>query len=102
MKCLRCNIDNTYKERTANMGRCKSCNHQFVFEPTDMRSGARLTDTFFAKLLVDISASNTLFFTPTQLYYLLNKRLQSLPNKNDWFTIFFAELMVLVNLVDNI
>ncbi len=37
----------------------------------------RFTDLFFAQLLDDISAKKTLFFTPRQLYYLLNKKLQS-------------------------
>jgi hypothetical protein len=32
---------------------------------------------FFAKLITDLSANNTLFFTPKQLYYLLDKRLRS-------------------------
>jgi DNA-directed RNA polymerase subunit RPC12/RpoP len=76
VKCIRCGTDNNLKDRTANMGRCKSCNHQFVFEPTAMTE-ARLTDPFFAKLITNISANNTLFFTPRQLYYLLDKRLRS-------------------------
>jgi hypothetical protein len=41
-----------------------------------MSSPTIITDPFFAKLLVDISARNTLFFTPRQLYYLLSKKLR--------------------------
>ena len=59
------------------MGRCKSCNHQFAFEPTAMPTNTKLTDPLFAKLIIDISANNTLFFTPRQLYYLLDKRVRS-------------------------
>jgi hypothetical protein len=59
------------------MGRCKSCNHRFAFEPTALPTATKLTDPFFAKLLTDLSANNTLFFTPRQLYYLLDKRLRS-------------------------
>jgi DNA-directed RNA polymerase subunit RPC12/RpoP len=76
VKCIRCGTDNNLKDRTANMGRCSSCNHQFVFEPTAMTE-VRLTDPFFAKIITDLSANNTLFFTPRQLYYLLDKRLRS-------------------------
>jgi hypothetical protein len=83
MKCINCNIDNTLKDRVASMGRCKSCNHQFAFEPTSMPESERLTDTFFAQLVSDLSAKDTLFFTPKQLYYLLNKRLRS-QSENKW------------------
>jgi hypothetical protein len=75
--CISCGTDNKLKDRTANMGRCKSCNHPFAFEPTAMPTTTKLTDPFFAKLIIDISANNTLFFTPRQLYYLLDKRLRS-------------------------
>ena len=77
MKCINCNTDNNLKDRTASMGRCKSCSRQFAFEPTAMPTNTKLTDPFFAKLIIDISANNTLFFTPRQLYYLLDKRLRS-------------------------
>jgi hypothetical protein len=77
VKCINCKIDNTLKDRTANMGRCKSCNHEFAFEPTLMSATDRLTDIFFAQLISDLSAKDTLFFTPNQLYYLLNNRLRS-------------------------
>jgi hypothetical protein len=77
VKCINCATDNNLKDRTANMGRCKSCNHPFAFEPTAMAPNAKLTDPLFAKLITDISANNTLFFTPRQLYYLLDKRLRS-------------------------
>ncbi len=77
MKCISCNTDNNLKDRTANMGRCKNCNHRFVFEPTAMPTATKLTDPFFAKLIIDLSANNTLFFTPRQLYYLLDKKLRS-------------------------
>jgi hypothetical protein len=77
VKCIRCNTDNNLKDRTANMGRCSSCNHPFAFEPTAMPTDTKLTDPLFAKIIVDLSANNTLFFTPKQLYYLLDKRLRS-------------------------
>jgi DNA-directed RNA polymerase subunit RPC12/RpoP len=75
MKCIRCGMKNNLKDRTANQGRCQICNHRFVFEPTAMDSKVRFTDSFFIKVLSDISVNNTLHFTAKQLFYLLEKRL---------------------------
>ncbi len=77
MKCINCGTDNNLKDRTANSGRCKNCNHQFAFEPTAMTGGVKVTDPFFAKLLNDISVNQTIYFTPKQLLYFLDKRLKS-------------------------
>jgi hypothetical protein len=76
MKCIRCGIDNNLKDRTGNYGRCKNCEHPFVFEPNIMGK-ISLTDSFFQKVLQDISVNNTLFFTPKQLLYLLDQRLKN-------------------------
>ncbi len=46
-----------------------------------MPAATKLTDPFFAKILLEISANNTLFFTPRQLYYLLDKKLRSRESK---------------------
>ncbi len=76
MKCIQCGTDNNLKDRTDRAGRCKSCNHAFAFEPTTVTDKRlQITDPFFAKAIADISADGTLFFTPKQLYYLLDKRL---------------------------
>ena len=76
MKCIQCYTDNNLQDRTANAGRCSNCNHAFVFEPTSMKD-VNFTDPFFAKAIVDISVNNTLFFTPKQLLYFLDKRLKN-------------------------
>ncbi|NEP01225.1 MAG: hypothetical protein F6K58_21720 [Symploca sp. SIO2E9] len=73
MKCIRCSTDNNLRDRTTNRGRCKNCGHQFAFEPTSMGK-IKFTDPFFAKAIADISANNTLFFTPQQFLYFLDKR----------------------------
>ena len=73
MKCINCQTDNNLKVRTANSGRCIRCNHRFAFEPTAM-TGVKITDPMFAKAIADISVNDTLFFTPKQLFYLLDKR----------------------------
>ena len=75
MKCIQCKTDNKLKDRQANQGRCKNCNHPFAFEPTKMGK-IKFTDPFFAQALQDISANNTLFFTPKQFLYLLDRRLK--------------------------
>jgi hypothetical protein len=73
MKCIHCGTENNLKDRTENQGRCKKCNHPFVFEPTAMIS-VKITDAFFANALKDISVNGTLFFTKKQLFYLLERR----------------------------
>lgn len=74
MKCIQCGTDNKLRDRTANQGRCKNCNHQFAFEPTSM-TGVKFTDPVFAKAIADLTANDILFFTPKQLFYFLDKRL---------------------------
>jgi hypothetical protein len=74
MKCIRCGTDNNLRERTNNQGRCKNCSHLFAFEPAIMNE-VKFTDGFFAKAINDISANETLYFTPKQLSYLLCKRI---------------------------
>lgn len=78
MKCIRCGADNNQRDRTNHAGRCKNCNHPFVFDPaivTDKRF--KFTDQFFQKAIEDISANHTLFFTPKQLWNLLDRRLSN-------------------------
>jgi len=76
MKCIACGTDNNLRERTEHGGRCSRCQHPFVFEPTTMTPPLRFTDGFFEKAIADISANDTLYFTPNQFYYLLNRRLK--------------------------
>ena len=90
MKCINCQIDNKLKDRTANRGRCLRCSHQFAFEPTSM-TGVKITDPMFAKAIADISVNDTLFFTPRQLFYLLDKR--SKPKSYDGFYTISGYLM---------
>ncbi|NET70485.1 MAG: hypothetical protein F6K62_05685 [Sphaerospermopsis sp. SIO1G2] len=100
MKCINCGTDNNLKDRTANQGRCKQCNHPFAFEPTTMGS-LKVTDPMFAKALADISANETLYFTPKQFLYFLDNRLRKKGFQlmsfipiylimNIWATLFFG------------
>ncbi|WP_413173965.1 hypothetical protein [Anabaena azotica] len=75
MKCINCGTDNNLKDRTANQGSCKQCNHPFTFESTSIGTG-KITDPMFAKVIADISANNTLYFTTKQLLYFLDTRIR--------------------------
>ena len=75
MKCIKCNTDNKLKERTANSGRCKSCNHPITFDPK-ASGGVGFTDRFFANAIAGVSVNDTLFFTPRQFFYFFNARKQ--------------------------
>ena len=81
MKCIQCGVDNKLRERSANLGRCKACGHPFAFEPKTVSNPRQCTDTFFAKLIQDLSVNDTLFFTEKQLYYLLNRRIEQKANR---------------------
>ncbi|MDZ8086271.1 MAG: hypothetical protein RMY16_12025 [Nostoc sp. DedQUE12b] len=99
MKCINCGTDNKLKDRTANQGRCLKCNHLFAFEPTSM-SNVKITDPFFAKAIADISANNTLFFTPKQLLYFLENRLRKTSKSISRFS--WLVPFIFINLVTSI
>jgi hypothetical protein len=73
MKCINCGTDNNARDRRANSGRCKQCQHRFVFESTTIND-VKITDPMFAKAIADISVNDTLFFTSQQLYYFFGNR----------------------------
>ncbi|MDY7006551.1 MAG: hypothetical protein SWX82_22190 [Cyanobacteriota bacterium] len=77
MKCVICGMNSNLKERTKAGGRCRSCHHRFVFDP---QAGSKFTDIFFNNSIQTISSENTLFFTPKQLWYFLEKRLRKKVN----------------------
>ncbi len=85
MKCVNCGVDNNLKERTENQGRCKNCNHTFTFEPQSRDAKYKFTDIFFKNIIADLSANDTLYFTPKQFIYALNRRLNKKKNQiNVW------------------
>lgn len=78
MKCVKCNTNSSLKHRIKRNGRCRNCNHPFVFEPTSPRDKKLLvTDRLFKDAIADISSQNMLFFTPKQFLHLIDKRLHS-------------------------
>jgi hypothetical protein len=101
MKCIKCEIDNTYKDRTQSKGKCKNCGHEFVFEPYRFMK-RKFTDSFFDKLINDISANNTLFFTSAQLYYLINKRFNAGDRRSEKAVRFIFPPLIFIALVASI
>lgn len=95
MKCIKCNTDNKFKERTANKGKCKNCGHQFVFEPKQVASqvGFKFTDKFFADLISKISGENNLFFTEKQFLYLFDRFYQNQINVSSLFSDYVSVIV---------
>ena len=113
MKCINCGADNNLQDRTDHAGRCKKCNHPFTlyfqprlpvqdifdewtepikwkeflgFKPSnETNKKLKLTDKFFEKAINDLSMEGSLFFTPKQLHYFLDRRL----NKEELFSYFY-------------
>jgi hypothetical protein len=103
MKCVRCGIDNTLKDRTGSYGACKSCQHPFVFEPTQMGT-TKITDPMFVKIIADLSVNNTLFFTPKQLLYFLDGRLRrknTVGTKSAWIASYGILNFILILMFSN-
>lgn len=66
MKCIKCQTDSKYSERSG--GSCPKCNHRFAFEP---KSGDLFTDPAFAAAIERVSAHDAVRFTADNLYYEL-------------------------------
>jgi hypothetical protein len=104
MECINCNTKNSLKERKKNTGQCKRCDHQFVFEPAEMEFRSEITDALFEELIAEISANSTVYFTPIQLYYLLEQRLRSNINRDNpifgyicWGALLVSTIIWIVN-----
>ncbi|MEG3907359.1 hypothetical protein Q5691_20605 [Microcoleus sp. w1-18aA5] len=96
MKCVQCNTDNILSDRTSNSGRCKRCNHPFVFEPTSVTDKKlAFTDPFFKKAIENISSQNMLFFTHKQFLYFIDQKLKSrTPGISGIFLYFFFSFVL--------
>lgn len=73
MKCIHCDSDTNYKTRQSNHNRCGACGHAFAFEPRT--NSLSMADKRFQKIVKDVSADNTLFFTERALWYEFNRNL---------------------------
>ena len=78
-------IQNNLKARIENGGRCKNCNHPFVFDP---QVESKFTDILFNNYIQTISSENTLFFTSKQLWYFIEKRLRKKGDIGSVFSLF--------------
>ncbi|MFQ3680194.1 MAG: hypothetical protein SNJ60_06780 [Pseudanabaenaceae cyanobacterium] len=92
MKCINCGTDNRLKDRTEHQGKCKNCGTPFAFEPTAMPFDRRFTDGAFLKILNDVSANGTLYFTKQQLFYAIAKRIHKVQIQG-WSLLLFLILL---------
>jgi hypothetical protein len=72
MKCIKCNKDSNKQDRVRNSGRCPSCQHPFVTEPTE----DGITDMQIKIAQNEASANGTLYFSKAQLKYQLRRKLE--------------------------
>lgn len=85
MKCIYCGSDTKYPDRQKNGGRCAACQHPFAFEPKP--DPLSVSDGLFQRVLKDVSAENTVFFTERQLWYEFNRRVsRKMLRWNPWST----------------
>lgn len=100
MKCVKCGTDNDLRDRTKTSGRCKQCNHPFAFEPSMVTNPQfRFTDVFFQRAIQDISNNGTLYFTPRQLQYLLDRRLNKQTSAHLIVLVVFALLLCVFGII---
>jgi hypothetical protein len=66
MKCLHCEYDSKYRERSH--GRCPKCRKQFTFEP---RQGDPFTDRAFNSAIQAVSSEGAVRWNKAHLYYEL-------------------------------
>jgi hypothetical protein len=69
MKCIRCQYDSKYRDRTDR--RCPQCRGQFAFEP---RAGDPLTDMAFQRSVDAVSAQGRVLWGVEHLYYEVCRR----------------------------
>lgn len=69
MKCIRCNQDAKYRDRSE--GKCPSCGERFAFEP---RNGDAFTDAAFNRSIELVSGNGKVRWTIEHLRYELARR----------------------------
>lgn len=69
MKCIRCQHDSKYKDRTNRT--CPQCKGKFAFEP---REGDPVTDALFQKAIDKVSGEGKIRFGVEHLYYEISRR----------------------------
>ena len=69
MKCIHCQKDSKYKERTGR--KCSGCGHLFAFEPKEKDP---ITDVFFQSVIDGVSANGVVRWNVDHLYYEVCRR----------------------------
>ena len=69
MKCIHCQKDSKYKERTSR--KCSGCGHLFAFEPKEKDP---ITDVFFQSAIDAVSANGVVRWNVDHLYYEVCRR----------------------------
>ncbi len=82
MKCIKCQTDSKYSERTG--GACPKCRGRFAFEP---KSGDPFTDSAFAAAIDRVSAHDAVRFTEANLYYELARSKRSAASRKTIFVL---------------
>jgi hypothetical protein len=72
VKCIRCQNDCTYPQRSDK--KCPSCRGEFAFEP---RTGDLMSDAGFKAAIDAVSSMGTVRFLPDHLYYEVARRKRS-------------------------
>jgi len=72
MKCIKCSKDVKKQDRERSGGRCPSCHHQFVTEPTE----DGLTDMAIKSAEEVVSSHGTFYFSKDHLKYQLQRKLK--------------------------
>lgn len=76
MKCIRCQTDSKYSERSS--GACPKCRAKFAFEP---KNGDPFTDAAFAGAIDRVSAHDSVRYTEANLFYELARKQKAAPGK---------------------
>lgn len=68
MKCIRCNHDSNYPDRTNQT--CPACKGKFAFEP---RTGDKFSDQAFKNAIDRVSSNGSVKFTKRNLFYEVDR-----------------------------
>lgn len=91
MKCIHCQHDSKFKERSN--GHCPNCHRRFAFEP---RTGDPMTDGVFHAAIERVSSRGSVRFQADHLYYEIRRRYRhTLSQKMFKYVLWFGVTTVL-------
>ena len=93
MKCIHCQHDAKYRERSN--GCCPQCQRRFAFEP---KQGDPMTDGVFAAAIERVSSRGSVRFLPDHLYYEIRRRYRRASFKLLRNGAIFAAVMLIAGL----